>query len=104
MKAKASSCETITVNIKRYVVNCSLRQIFLFWQLSYLSRYFSLITKIRTKFSHHLVFDHVISLPYSTEDDVTMKLSEIVFLNDVIQKHRSTGAPVEMYMVAPPIF
>ena len=31
-----------------------------------------------------------------------MKLSEIVFLNDVIQKHRSTGAPVEMYMVAPP--
>lgn len=33
-----------------------------------------------------------------------MKLSEIVFLNDVIQKHRSTGAPVEMYMVAPPTF
>jgi len=39
---------------------------------------------------------------HSTEDDVTMKLSEIVFLNDVIQKHRSTGAPVEMYMVALP--
>lgn len=35
----------------------------------------------------------------STEDDVTMKLTEIVFLNDVIQKHHSTGAPVEMYMV-----
>ena len=32
-----------------------------------------------------------------------MKLSEIVFLNDVIQKHRSTGAPVDMYMVATPI-
>ena len=31
-----------------------------------------------------------------------MKLSEIVFLNDVIQKHRSTGAPVEMYMVGSP--
>ena len=31
-----------------------------------------------------------------------MKPSEIIFLNDVIQKHRSTGAPVEMYMVAPP--
>jgi len=31
-----------------------------------------------------------------------MKLSEIIFLNDVIQKHRSIGAPVEMYMVAPP--
>ncbi|XP_065889671.1 DNA-directed RNA polymerase III subunit RPC1-like [Dysidea avara] len=34
----------------------------------------------------------------TTEDDVTMKLTEIVFLNDVIQKHHSTGAPVEMYM------
>ena len=33
-----------------------------------------------------------------------MKLSEIVFLNDVIQKHRSTGAPVDMYMVAHPLY
>lgn len=34
-----------------------------------------------------------------TEDDVTMKLSEIIFLNDVIQRHRSTGAKVQMIMV-----
>ena len=35
----------------------------------------------------------------STEDDVTMKLSEIIFLNDVIQRHRTTGAKVQMIMV-----
>ena len=34
-----------------------------------------------------------------TEDDVTMKLTEIIFLNDVIQKHRSQGAKVQMIMV-----
>ena len=35
----------------------------------------------------------------STEDDVTMKLTEIVFLNDVIQRHRAQGAKVQMIMV-----
>lgn len=39
---------------------------------------------------------HVIS----TEDDVTMKLTEIIFLNDVIQRHRSTGAKVQMIIVS----
>ncbi|EDO36291.1 predicted protein [Nematostella vectensis] len=34
----------------------------------------------------------------SNEDDVTMKLTEIVFLNDVIRKHRSVGAKVQMIM------
>ena len=28
-----------------------------------------------------------------------MKLTEIIFLNDVIQKHKSTGAKVNMIMV-----
>ena len=36
---------------------------------------------------------------HSTEDDVTMKLTEILFLNDVIQRHRSQGAKVQMIMV-----
>ena len=31
----------------------------------------------------------------SNEDDLTMKLTEIIFLNDVIRKQRSTGAPVQ---------
>ena len=35
----------------------------------------------------------------SNEDDITMKLTEIVFLNDVIQKHRATGAKTQMIMV-----
>ncbi|XP_065063697.1 DNA-directed RNA polymerase III subunit RPC1-like isoform X2 [Rhopilema esculentum] len=34
----------------------------------------------------------------SNEDDITMKLTEIIFLNDVIQKHKSTGAKVNMIM------
>jgi DNA-directed RNA polymerase III subunit RPC1 len=34
----------------------------------------------------------------TTEDDVTMKLTEIIFLNDVIQKHRRQGAKVQMIM------
>ncbi|XP_034186947.1 DNA-directed RNA polymerase III subunit RPC1 [Osmia lignaria lignaria] len=33
----------------------------------------------------------------TTEDHLTMKLSEIVFINDVIQKHRQSGAKVQMY-------
>ena len=36
----------------------------------------------------------------SNEDDITMKLTEILFLNDVIQKHKSTGAKVNMIMVS----
>ena len=34
----------------------------------------------------------------SNEDDLTMKLTEIIFLNDVIRKHRSTGAKVQIIM------
>lgn len=34
----------------------------------------------------------------TTEDDITMKLTEIIFLNDVIQKHRSQGAKVQIIM------
>ncbi|XP_035660991.1 DNA-directed RNA polymerase III subunit RPC1-like [Branchiostoma floridae] len=34
----------------------------------------------------------------TNEDDVTMKLTEILFLNDVIQKHRATGARAQMIM------
>lgn len=36
---------------------------------------------------------------FSTEDDITMKLTEIIFLNDVIQRHRSQGAKVQLIMV-----
>ena len=36
---------------------------------------------------------------FSNEDDITMKLTEIIFLNDVIQKHRATGAKMQMIMV-----
>ncbi|KDR18934.1 DNA-directed RNA polymerase III subunit RPC1 isoform X1 [Zootermopsis nevadensis] len=32
----------------------------------------------------------------TNEDDLTMKLSEIVFINDVIMKHRQSGAKVQM--------
>ena len=38
-------------------------------------------------------------LTFSNEDDLTMKLTEIIFLNDVIRKHRATGAKVQMIMV-----
>lgn len=34
--------------------------------------------------------------PCRTEDDITMKLSEICFLNEVLTKHRESGAKVEM--------
>lgn len=37
--------------------------------------------------------------PFSNEDDLTMKLTEIIFLNDVISKHRATGAKIQMIMV-----
>lgn len=30
------------------------------------------------------------------EDDLTMKLSEIVFINDVIMKHKLSGAKAQM--------
>ena len=36
----------------------------------------------------------------SNEDDVTMKLTEIIFLNDVIRKHRSGGAKIQMIIVS----
>ena len=35
----------------------------------------------------------------STEDDLTVKLTEIIMLNDVIQKHRATGAKMQLIMV-----
>lgn len=31
------------------------------------------------------------------EDDLTMKQSEIIFINDVIKKHKLSGASVNMY-------
>ncbi|XP_072312069.1 DNA-directed RNA polymerase III subunit RPC1 isoform X2 [Eucyclogobius newberryi] len=34
----------------------------------------------------------------TNEDDLTMKLTEIIFLNDVIKKHRVTGAKTQMIM------
>ncbi|KAK2176857.1 hypothetical protein NP493_625g00001 [Ridgeia piscesae] len=34
----------------------------------------------------------------TNEDDITMKLTEIIFLNDVIMKHRATGAKMQMIM------
>ncbi|KAJ8318173.1 hypothetical protein KUTeg_003264 [Tegillarca granosa] len=34
----------------------------------------------------------------TNEDDITMKLTEIVFLNDVIQKHKATGAKMSMFV------
>ncbi|XP_075466476.1 DNA-directed RNA polymerase III subunit RPC1 isoform X3 [Ascaphus truei] len=34
----------------------------------------------------------------TNEDDLTMKLTEIIFLNDVIKKHRITGAKTQMIM------
>lgn len=37
-------------------------------------------------------------LPFRNEDDITMKLTEIIFLNDVVKKHRATGAKMQMMM------
>ncbi|KAK6169039.1 hypothetical protein SNE40_020167 [Patella caerulea] len=34
----------------------------------------------------------------TNEDDITMKFTEIIFLNDVIQKHRASGAKMQMIM------
>ncbi|XP_016368895.1 DNA-directed RNA polymerase III subunit RPC1-like [Sinocyclocheilus rhinocerous] len=34
----------------------------------------------------------------TNEDDLTMKLTEIIFLNDVIKKHRMSGAKTQMIM------
>ena len=34
----------------------------------------------------------------TNEDDLTMKLTEIVFLNDVIMKHRQSGAKIQMIL------
>lgn len=31
----------------------------------------------------------------TTEDDITMKLSEIMFINDVLRKHKRDGAPAK---------
>ena len=33
----------------------------------------------------------------TNEDNLTMKLSEILLINDVIRKHRQCGAKVQMY-------
>ena len=34
------------------------------------------------------------------EDDITMKLTEIIFLNDVIQKHTASAAKMHLIMVS----
>ncbi|XP_029638657.1 DNA-directed RNA polymerase III subunit RPC1 isoform X1 [Octopus sinensis] len=34
----------------------------------------------------------------TNEDDITMKLTEIIFMNNVIQKHRASGAKMQMIM------
>jgi DNA-directed RNA polymerase III subunit RPC1 len=34
----------------------------------------------------------------TNEDDLTMKLTEIIFMNDVIVKHRQTGAKIHMIL------
>lgn len=34
---------------------------------------------------------------YRNEDDLTMRQSEIIFINDVIKKNRLSGAPINMY-------
>jgi DNA-directed RNA polymerase III subunit RPC1 len=41
----------------------------------------------------------VISLYFflRNEDDLTMRQSEIIFINDVIKKHKLSGASVNMY-------
>lgn len=39
------------------------------------------------------------SLFSRNEDDITMKLTEIIFMNNVIQKHKATGAKMQMIMV-----
>ena len=44
-------------------------------------------------------FWHRVFYLFSNEDDLTMKLTEIIFLNDVISKHRATGAKIQMIMV-----
>lgn len=48
----------------------------------------------------YIFLDKILYLfSFSNEDDITMKLTEIIFLNDVIQKHKSTGAKIQMIMV-----
>ena len=42
----------------------------------------------------------LLSLFSSTEDDVTIKLRDIIFANDIIHRHRTTGAKVEMILVS----
>ena len=34
----------------------------------------------------------------TNEDDITMKLTEIMMVNDIIQRLRATGAKMQMYM------
>ena len=46
---------------------------------------------------HHFSF---FSVTDSYEDDLTRKLKDIISLNDIISKHRVTGAKVQMIMVS----
>lgn len=39
----------------------------------------------------------IVRLRFRNEDDLTMKQSEIIFINDVIKKHKLSGASVNMY-------
>lgn len=43
-----------------------------------------------------VILKYGIQFWYRNEDDLTMKLSEIVFINNVIMKHRHSGAKVQM--------
>lgn len=39
---------------------------------------------------------------HSNEDDITIKMTEIILLSDIIMKHRATGAKMQMIMVRIP--
>ena len=54
----------------------------------------------RTRTQQLIEYHKLLLLFRSNEDDVTMKLTEIIFLNDVIRKHRSGGAKVQMIIVS----
>ena len=46
-----------------------------------------------------LTFDFSVFYAFRNEDDITIKLTEIIFINDVIQKHKANNAKMQMIMV-----
>lgn len=48
-------------------------------------------------YRHNCILQIFYCVAYSNEDDLTMKQSEILFINDVIKKHKLSGASVNMY-------